>query len=103
MPVGTIVRRFAVAASLAAHFLAPTGMTAQTGNTIDSARISIGVSAGVSACARTWHSSRGTGNIHHAGNRDQGLVPPSKAVLKGFPSILFGFDLIMKRDHGKRY
>ena len=33
----------------------------------------------------------------------QGFVPPSKSVIKGFPSILVGFDIVLERRRGRRY
>jgi len=44
-----------------------------------------------------------TQEVVTAATASQNLVPPSTAVWKGFPSILFGFDLVLKREHGKRY
>jgi hypothetical protein len=33
----------------------------------------------------------------------QGLAPPIKAVIKGFPSIVFGFDVVLAKRRGRRY
>ena len=33
----------------------------------------------------------------------QGFDPPSKTVLKGFPSIVVGFDIVLEHRPGHRY
>ena len=33
----------------------------------------------------------------------QGFVPPHKSVIKGFPSILVGFDIVLEKQRGRRY
>ena len=33
----------------------------------------------------------------------QGFVPPHKSVIKGFPSILVGFDVVLEKRRGRRY
>jgi hypothetical protein len=33
----------------------------------------------------------------------QGFVPPTKTVLKAFPSILVGFDVVLEKRRGRRY
>jgi hypothetical protein len=33
----------------------------------------------------------------------QGFAPPSKSVIKGFPSILVGFDIVLEKQRGRRY
>lgn len=33
----------------------------------------------------------------------QGFVPPHKTVIKGFPSILVGFDIVLEKRRGRRY
>lgn len=33
----------------------------------------------------------------------QGFVPPHKSVIKGFPSILVGFDIVLEKRRGRRY
>lgn len=33
----------------------------------------------------------------------QGFVPPRKTVIKGFPSVLIGFDIVLEKRRGRRY
>ena len=33
----------------------------------------------------------------------QGFVPNHSSVLKGYPSILVGFDVVLARQRGRRY
>jgi len=33
----------------------------------------------------------------------QGFVPPTKTVLKSFPSIMLGFDVVLEKRRGRRY
>lgn len=33
----------------------------------------------------------------------QGFIPPHKTVIKGFPSILVGFDIVLEKRRGRRY
>ncbi len=33
----------------------------------------------------------------------QGFVPPTRSVIKGFPSIMVSFDVVLEKRHGRRY
>ncbi|MES1259225.1 MAG: hypothetical protein ABUL71_01425 [Gemmatimonadota bacterium] len=33
----------------------------------------------------------------------QGYVPPSKTAMKGFTSVLVGFDVVLAKQRGRRY
>ncbi len=33
----------------------------------------------------------------------QNLVPLKESTMKGFQSFLVGIDIVLKKDHGKRY
>jgi opacity protein-like surface antigen len=35
--------------------------------------------------------------------RGQSFVPPYKTVIKGFPSVMVGFDVVMEKRRGRRY
>ena len=47
----------------------------------------------------TWLSQ----SIVTGANATQNIEPPTRSVIKGFPSILLGFDLVLRTQRGRRY
>ena len=44
-----------------------------------------------------------TATVLTGATNGQGFVPPTKTVIKGFPSIVVGFDVVLEKRRGRRY